>query len=359
MANIRNNTETITSILQAVKDLPEAGGGGVDVSGVTATPSDVLAPKVFVDAGGKEQVGTLATEELTDIEPTSEDQEFAPNSGKLYSKVTIKAIDPSLVNTNISSNAATASDIVSPKQAWVNGKLVTGNITSRSSSNVSVSGATVTVPAGNYPSQVQKSVAIGALSTPSISVSSSGVITATSGVSTAGYLATSASRRETKNLSTASGGTYTLDPGESITRAAGTYLTSALNVTAAASDGSGGNSTYGAISLSENTYELILDFMTKSWDGRNAPPLPKRIIVMKGTYITSGITAAFYQRDSGSADSVGVLSVYGNSSVVNTEPGSNIVWKSIGNDTLVPKICSSDTLGMFTAGYYYVIVQFE
>lgn len=74
MANIKTNTTTIQSILEAVNALPEAGSGvGVDVSGVTAAPADVLAPKVFVNADGNEQTGTLTTEELTDIEPATEE----------------------------------------------------------------------------------------------------------------------------------------------------------------------------------------------------------------------------------------------------------------------------------------------
>ena len=96
------------------------------------------------------------------------------------------------------------------------------------------------------------------MSSPSISVSSSGIITATSGVSTSGYLSTSASKSNTKSLTTASGGTYTLNAGESITRAAGTYLTSALSVTAAnvsggGSSGGSGYDIYTATATSDET----------------------------------------------------------------------------------------------------------
>ena len=178
---------------------------------------------------------------------------------------------------DVSGVTATVADVLSPK-IFVDkdGVERTGTISTKTSSDVSVSGANITVPAGCYVSQVSKSVATGALSSPSISVSSSGVITATSGVSTAGYLTTSASKSNTKSLTTQAGGTYTLNAGESITRAAGTYLTSALNVSAA-SGGSGyigsiitpsvsvgiyaSNTNIGTIIISCNTQKLIGAFL--------------------------------------------------------------------------------------------------
>ena len=45
----------------------DSSGNGVDVSGVTATVSDVLAPKVFVDSTGAEQTGTIVTKTADDL----------------------------------------------------------------------------------------------------------------------------------------------------------------------------------------------------------------------------------------------------------------------------------------------------
>lgn len=53
---------------------------------------------------------------------------------------------------------ATAGDILSPKTAYVNGAKVTGTIATKEEADVTVSGATVTTPAGYYKSQVAKSV---------------------------------------------------------------------------------------------------------------------------------------------------------------------------------------------------------
>lgn len=53
---------------------------------------------------------------------------------------------------------ATADDILSGKTAYSKGQKVTGTIAEKSESDLTSSGATVTVPAGYYPSQVSKSV---------------------------------------------------------------------------------------------------------------------------------------------------------------------------------------------------------
>ena len=68
--------------------------------------------------------------------------------------------NPNIVDTTITDTAATATsaDILSGKKAYVNGQLVEGNIAKKTSSNVTVSGNTVTIPAGYYASDVEKTV---------------------------------------------------------------------------------------------------------------------------------------------------------------------------------------------------------
>lgn len=81
--------------------------------------------------------------------------------------------------TDTSDATATSDDILSGKTAYgADGKL-TGTIKSKASADVTFSGPTVTVPAGHYPSVVQKSIQTVEQGTPSISVSSLGLITAT------------------------------------------------------------------------------------------------------------------------------------------------------------------------------------
>ena len=82
---------------------------------------------------------------------------------------------------------ARANDILSPKVGVdIDGNSITGRIPTKSSSDLTASGATVTVPAGYYASQATKSVASGTASTsptiitanPTITVTSSGMIVA-------------------------------------------------------------------------------------------------------------------------------------------------------------------------------------
>ena len=124
--------------------------------------------------------------------------------------------------------------------AYADGTKVTGTIESKDVGDLTVSGATVTVPAGNYAEQATKSVASGSATAPaSISGSSatlttgSNTITLTKSVSvtpvvSAGYVsagtAGNASVSLTASVTTKAAATIT--PGTSAkTIASGTYLT--------------------------------------------------------------------------------------------------------------------------------------
>lgn len=67
------------------------------------------------------------------------------------------------------SGDAAGSDIRSGKKAWVDGNEVTGTAAARASTDVTVSGKTVTIPAGIYDDSVSKSVADGSV-TPTATV---------------------------------------------------------------------------------------------------------------------------------------------------------------------------------------------
>ena len=146
--------------------------------------------------------------------------------------------------------AAGASQVLSGYSAWVNGAEVKGNIVSKSSSDMTASGATVTAPAGYYASAASKSVASGSAATPAttvtanptISVDANGLITATASATksvtptvSAGYVSTgtagtiTVSGSNTQQLTTKAATTYT--PGTTNqTIASGTYLTGAQTI---------------------------------------------------------------------------------------------------------------------------------
>lgn len=130
--------------------------------------------------------------------------------------------------------------------SYANGVKITGNIPSKTSSDLTVSGATVTVPAGHYASQASKSVANGTVTAPStISGTSAAVSTGTNtltlsktvsvtpDVTTAGYVSSGTAGNAAVSLtaSVTTKAAATITPGTtSQTIDAGTYLTGAQTI---------------------------------------------------------------------------------------------------------------------------------
>ncbi len=107
------------------------------------------------------------------------------------------------------------------------GQAVTGTIPSKGGTDLTVSGAAVTVPAGYYPAQASKAVATATQATPSITVDAGGKITA-SATQAAGYV-TAGTKTATKQMTVQAAKTWT--PGTSNqTLASGRYLTGAQTI---------------------------------------------------------------------------------------------------------------------------------
>ena len=124
--------------------------------------------------------------------------------------------------------------------AYANGTKYTGNIPSKSSSDLTASGATVTVPAGHYASQATKSVSSGSATAPAtISGTSASVSTGTNTITlsktvsvtptvTSGYVSTGTAGNSAVSLtaSVTTKAAATITPGTSNqTINSGTYLT--------------------------------------------------------------------------------------------------------------------------------------
>lgn len=140
---------------------------------------------------------------------------------------------------------ATAATMLSGYTAYVKGQKITGTITTRSSGEISASGATVSIPPGYYANSTTKTISTGKATTPTttitatptISISSTGKITASASTSksitptiTAGYISSgtagtvTVSGSNTKQLTTKAATTYTPTTSNQ-TIAASTYLT--------------------------------------------------------------------------------------------------------------------------------------
>lgn len=156
---------------------------------------------------------------------------FTDNTTQLQSLLAKVNELPEAIDT--SDATAIASDVLSGKTAYVNGQKITGNIATKTSSNLTVSGATVTVPAGYYASQATKSVTKGRMGPPmKTSVSTTGLVSITPSIDNPGYMTQNDMISSTYQLNTQAG--KTVAPSNSVQTVveAGRYTTGAIKVSA-------------------------------------------------------------------------------------------------------------------------------
>lgn len=135
--------------------------------------------------------------------------------------------------------------MLSGNTAYANGTKYTGSIATKTSSDLSASGATVTVPAGYYASNASKAVSSGSATAPAtISGTSASVSTGTNTITlsktvsvtpsvSAGYVSSGTAGNSSVSLtaSVTTKAAATITPGTSAqTIASGTYLTGAQTI---------------------------------------------------------------------------------------------------------------------------------
>ena len=246
---------------------------------------------------------------------------------------------------------------------------------------MTTSGASVVVPAGYYPDEVSKSVATAIQATPSISVSSSGLITAST-TQSAGYVSSGA-KAATKQLSTKSATTYTPSTSNQ-TISSGYYLTGTQTIKGdsnlVASNIKSGVSIFGVSgSYTASGSAYIGDVVTKTYPGSSDISLNSLTLSMDTTnllcvfihfeinniylsdlknsggvitsifvdipslrgYITDVFTAGttlFQVESSNGTTNVGGVSVTVNSSSITITPDSGLVFPSDYNTNAISHI---------------------
>ena len=190
---------------------------------------DLLSGKQLIDQNGNALTGTIPSKGASNLSASG--ATIIVQAGYYPSQVSKSVATATQATPTISVNSSgliTASATQSEGYVSAGTKSATQQLSVKTSSDVTASGATVTVPAGYYTSQVSKSVATATQATPSISVSTAGLITA-SVTQSAGYVS-SGTKSATKQLTTQAGKTVTPGTTQQTAVASGRYTTGAVYV---------------------------------------------------------------------------------------------------------------------------------
>ena len=211
-------TKTATPTTSTQEITADSAYDGLSKVTVNPIPSQYIVPSGNLDitANGSTNVKNYETVNV-DVQPTLRSESVTPTESS-------QTVMPGTGYDGLSSVTVGA----------ISSTYVGSEIDRRTSSDLTASGATVTVPAGYYSSQASKSVATATQATPSISVNSSGLITATS-TQSAGYVS-SGTKSATEQLTTQEAKTVTPTKSSQQAVANGVYTTGAVTVAAIPSE---------------------------------------------------------------------------------------------------------------------------
>lgn len=205
----------------------------IDISDSTVSGNKMLKGTVAYGANGDKVTGNILTYNYDRCPAYT----YGSDETKVYVEGEIGQgnpifVDDGLVNLEIPLTEfgdAKASDVLASKTfTSSSGRKVTGTIQNKTNANVYVDEGQVIVDAGYYPSNVTKEIDSVTQATPSITVSSAGLITAKS-VQTEGYVA-GGTKKATKQLTTQAAKTVTPTTTNQTAVASGRYTTGAVTV---------------------------------------------------------------------------------------------------------------------------------
>lgn len=255
----------------------------------TVTPS--TSSQTAVAAGryttGAVSVSAVPTEEKT----ATTNGEVTPSSGKFLSKVTVNVPTGSTINNqNKSVTPTESSQEVTADSGYtglgtvtvgaISSTYVGSDIAQRSSTNLSVSGATVTVPAGYYAESASKSVASGTAGTPSATkgtVSNHAISVTPSVTNTTGYITGGTKTGTAVSVSASELVSGTLSVTSNGTKDVTNYASVNVNI-------SGDSPTIESLEITPSESEQTFD----SFDVDGYKPVT--VGAISSTYVGSGIT---------------------------------------------------------------------